>query len=195
MTINKQLHNYMYGQIHSLVEQRNTSSGKSKLARLRRGVGKIPGENHEIWGIFLNGMPEAFLSHDGTPTHAEWAVYLSLTMFAIHQQGYSESMHIDGVSLGRAVAQLIETPDDDGEECERVLHRFGPIVTAKNMREFSHYLRAMIKLLASKEIKLDYIKLAEDIYFFQNPESRKKVQLKWGQDFYINNNTNNKGEN
>ena len=194
MTIKEQLHKYMYRQIQSLLEQNGTSGGRAKFARLRRGAGKIPGENPELWGMFLNEMPEDFLSYNGIPTHAEWAVYLSLTMFALHQQGYSESMHADNISLGRAVAQLMEEPND--AERERVLRRFGPIITAKNMPEFSHHLRAIIQLLASKGIKLDYIKLAEDIYFFQNPESRKKVQLKWGQDFYINNNNNNnKGEN
>ena len=42
----------------------------------------------------------------------------------------------------------------------------------------------MIQFFSSKGIKLDYVKLAEDIYSFQFDDNRKKVQLRWGQDFY-----------
>ena len=129
-------------------------------------------------------MPEDMLSKTGKPSRKEWAIYLALTMFALHQQGNTGSVHCKGRSLGMAAAELMSDNSDD--ERARVLRRFGPVVTAKDMPELSHHLRCMIQLLSSKDIKLDYERLADDIYKFQFPESRKEVQLKWGEDFYYN---------
>ncbi|WP_418853792.1 type I-E CRISPR-associated protein Cse2/CasB, partial [Ruminococcus sp.] len=36
----------------------------------------------------------------------------------------------------------------------------------------------------AKSVKLDYVRLAEDLYWFQDTNKRKNVQLKWGEDFY-----------
>ena len=173
---------YMNRQLTSLINLKETSSGKAKLARLRRGAGKIPGELPELWGEFLNGIPEDMISKTGEPTPEEWAVYLSLTLFALHQQGNSGSVHQQGKSLGRAASELMSSDSDD--ERERILRRFGPVVTAKDMSELSHHLRCMIQLFSAKGIGLDYEKLAEDIYWFQSDEKRINVQLRWGQDFY-----------
>lgn len=173
---------YMNKQLTSLIKQKETSIGKARMARLRRGAGRTPGELPELWGEFLNGMPEQFLSINGEPSYAEWAIYLSLTMFALHQQGKTDSAHSEGISLGIAAARLME--NDTDEERERVLRRFGPVVTAKDMPELSHHLRCLIQLFRSKNICLDYERLADEIYRFQFSDKRKKVQLSWGQDFY-----------
>lgn len=184
MSKKEQVGKYVYGQIASLIASMKYSGGKAKLAELRRGAGKVPGELPELWGVFLNGIPDELLGQNGVPSSAEWAIYLSLTLFALHQQGNGNSMNIDGISIGKAAARLMDKPDDD--ERERVLRRLGPVVTAKDMPELSHHLRCLIQLLRSKGIGLDYKRLAEDIYDFQFEEDRKKVQLRWGQDFYYN---------
>ncbi len=178
----KELREYVVKQINHLIRIKDISGGKARLANLRRGIGKIPGELPELWGEFLKDMPDSLISQSGEPTFGEWAIYLSLTMYALHQQGNSDSVHSEGVSLGRAVASLMQ--NDTDEERERILKRFGPIVTAKDMYELSHHLRCIIQLMSSKGVKLDYVKLADDIYSFQFDDSRKKVQLRWGQDFY-----------
>ena len=173
---------YVYGQIALLTENMKYSGGKAMLANLRRGAGKTPGELPELWGIFLNGIPDEMLSRNGEPTKEEWAIYISLTLYALHQQGNSESIHKDGVGFGKAAAMLMNERSDD--ERERVLRRFGPAVTANDMYELSHYMRSLIELMRNKGIKLDYAMLAKDIYDFQFSEGKKKVQLRWGQDFY-----------
>ena len=173
---------YVSGQIALLTENMKYSGGKAMFANLRRGAGKTPGELPELWGIFLNGIPDEMLSRNGEPTKAEWAIYIALTMFALHQQGNSESVHKDGLSFGRAAAMLMNEQTDD--ERERVLRRFGPAVTANDMYELSHHMRCLIELMRSKGIKLDYVMLARDIYDYQFSAGKKKVQLRWGQDFY-----------
>lgn len=152
------------------------------LAELRRGIGKIPGEVPQLWGYFLDSMPEEFYG-DNEPSRAEWAVYTSLTLFALHQQGKDSlvsPMQKDGQSLGSALAMLVH---DEGDR-ERIARRFNIIATSNSIEELSHYMRAVIQLLRGENIGLDYPKLAGDIYCFQFPELISNVRLKWGQDFY-----------
>lgn len=183
MSKREQVGKYVYKQITMLTAEKDYSSGKARLANLRRGAGKVPGELPELWGAFLNNIPDELLGKNGTPSRAEWAIYLALTLFALHQQGNSESVNAENISLGKAAAGLMEKPNDDDER-ERVMRRLGPVVTANDMPELSHHLRCLIQLMGSKGVKLDYCKLAEDLYDYQFDETRKEVRLRWGQDFY-----------
>lgn len=183
MSKKEEVGKYVFGQISFLSSNLNSSAVKARLANLRRGAGKAPGELPELWGSFLNGISDDLQSRSGEPTEEEWSIYLALTMYAIHQQGNSDSVHSENISLGRAAAKLMDDPKNDDER-ERVLRRFGPIVTAKDMPEMSHHVRGLIQLMKAKSIKLDYVKLAEDIYDFQHEQTRNNVRLRWGQDFY-----------
>lgn len=166
--------------ITRLLQSRDTGGGKAALANLRRGIGLKPGEMPEIWGEIFSGMPEEMFSRSGKPTPAEWAVYISLTTFALHQQGQQDAMHTEKRSLGRAVGMLCI----ESEDIERLLRRFQQVVTASDMKELSYYLRGLIQLLRVAGIALDYAQLASDLYDFQFQSSRQRVQLRWGQDFY-----------
>lgn len=83
-----------------------------------------------------------------------------------------------------AYPNICKRAEKTEEERGRILRRFGPVVTAKSMQELSHHLRGLIQLCKAKGVRLDYVQLAGDIYRFQFLESRKEVQLSWGQDFY-----------
>lgn len=192
MTKRDLIGNYVYGKIRSLISRRDTGLGRAQLAELRHGVGKAPGEDPALWGAFLNEASEGLYSsrdYDGA-SKEEWAVYLTLTLFAMHQQGSSSAVHGEGISLGSAASKLMDkdTPDDR----ERVLRRFAPIITASDMNELSHHLRCFIQLIKAKRLMLDYVRLSRDLYDFQFDDSRKNVQLNWGRDFYRNNDNKNK---
>lgn len=163
---------------------------KARLARLRRGVGKKPGELPELWCEFLQSrdcqdMPKTWYSwhSSGIPTYEEWAVYTTLTLFALHQQGrdiQKEYVHQEGKSLGAAAAELVKEKDDQ----ERIWRRFCKVSTADDMEELNYYLRGMVQLFKANEIGLDYVKLAGDLYDFQYREIVDRVRLRWGEDFY-----------
>ena len=164
-------------------ESKNESGVGAALAQLRRGVGRQPGAMPEIWELTLNGLPEDMQSTDGIPTKGEWAVYTAITLFALHQQGRNpstESMNREGMPIGRAIRALVEIPEDE----VRVKRRFDAAATANSMTEFSYHLRGLIQLLRSKGVPTDYAQLAEALYWFQIPEMRDRIRLKWGQDFY-----------
>lgn len=171
----------------SMLEQ---GASKARLAQLRRGIGKKPGEIPELWGSFLKNLPEELMSKNNKPSFAEWAIYTALTLFALHQQGHSELMHVEAEEnhFGRAVRKLVQNEDDE----ENIRKKLSIAASSDDMTELSYHLKTMVKLLGNNGIKLDYVDLAEDLYWFQLEdlywfqfdEQAGKIRLKWGQDFY-----------
>lgn len=141
---------------------------------------------------FLLEMPESFQGRSA-PSAAEWAVYLALTLYAMHQQGNDRLMNCPGNTLGRAVRQLAErnSAGQDWTEAS-VLRRFNALATAEEITEISYHLRGMIQLLSAAKdggIPLDYPQLAADLYELQCTDPRyaqtpANVRLRWGQDLY-----------
>lgn len=160
-------------------------SSKAHLAQLRRGIGKKPGELPELWGSFLSGLSEEMMSKNNEPSYAEWAIYTALTLFSLHQQGHSEPMHAEGEEnhFGRAVRKLVHSEDDE----ENVRKKLSIAACSDDITELSYHLKTIVKLLESNDIKLDYVDLAKDLHDFQFEKNVDKIRLKWGQDFYYNN--------
>lgn len=171
------------------------SGSKAQLAQLRRGVGKRPGELPELWGVFLKDMPEELMGKSGEPSYAEWAIYTALTLFALHQQGHSEPMHAEGEGnrLGRAARRLVQDEDDE----EKIRMKLSIVARSDDMEEISYHLKTIVQLLGNSDVRLDYVDLAKDLYWFQFGDYADRIRLKWGQDFYrtVKVNDNRKEEN
>lgn len=172
-----------------LVEWRNMPHDgalKAEMARLRRGIGYIPGEKPELWNLLFDRFPKELMSENDKPTKAEWAVSTALTMYALHQQGRdirTEPMHVNGKALGSSVRQIAESED----QLPAVRHRFAVFATSSGMRECAYHLRGLVQMMRTKGIPLDYIQLTKDLYWFQYQDRAQKVKLRWGQDFYREN--------
>ncbi len=172
---------------------------RGRLASLRRGAGKRPGDDPRVWGILFSGLPEEMLGRN-EPTREEWAIYTALTLYAVHQQSndpHQHSMDQKGISLGLAASQLVTAtarPTAGKEEIdaarERIARRFHQIALAPDMPSMVYYLRSFIQLLRSSDIGLDYPRLAKDLYRYQLPDGASSVRLAWGQDFYRTEKTN-----
>ena len=185
---------YAAQQLHRL-QALPDNQRRAELAKLRRGIGHAPGDLPELWGSFLLEMPESFQGRSA-PSAAEWAVYLALTLYAVHQQGNDQPMNRPGPgnTLGRAVRQLAERNTPAGQDWTEasVLRRFNALATAEEINEISHHLRGMIQLLSAAKdggIPLDYPQLAADLYELQCTDPRyaqipANVRLRWGQDLY-----------
>ena len=174
---------------------RAESEARAALANLRRGVGRRPGELPQLYGELLQDMPEAMYSAGSKPSYAEWAVYMALTLYAMHQQGKdvkTDNMNRENVSLGNAASELVA----DNDDTERIWKRLYAVASSADMQEMSYHIRALIKLLRDKDIPLDYPQLAKDLYFYQlSDESAEHIRLKWGQDFYKKRTDENKEDN
>jgi CRISPR system Cascade subunit CasB len=180
----KQASAFVKYKIQWLAETHNEALVRAILARLRQGVGKAPGSQPDLWDITMNNLPEELLSKSDKPTYGEWAVHTALTLFALHQQGKDlkkQCMYKDGNTLGVA-ARILISHDTDNEEA--VKKRFLVTAVSDSFERFSWLMRGMIQLLKAKNIPLDYARLTEDLYWYQFPNRRDSVRLKWGQDFY-----------
>jgi len=171
----------------------NEAESRATLARLRRGIGKMPGDLPDLWEVTLDGLPENFYSKTGQPSLQEWAVYSALTLFALHQQGKdmgTQLMHKEGVSIGAAMSQLVGNDDDR----ERIKRRLDTLVTSTTPQELANHLRGIIQLLKASDKPLDYGMLAKDLFTLQLPGREGEVHLRWGQDFYRMNDMNTDNE-
>ena len=187
MSKKQEIMQFMNKKLAYLTAVSGQGEGKAMLAALRKGVGRVPGELPELFGIVLEDMPEAFFTKGMEPTKEEWACYTALTLFAMHQQGNDvtlNSMHIaHNVSIGTAMSRFAGQAEDSNAQ-KRMAVKLQALSTAKDMQEFSYHLKSIIQLLRSGGIALNYSQLAADIYEYQFPASRKSLYLKWGQDFY-----------
>ncbi len=175
---------YVKQRILHLQQSGNESQVKASLAKLRRGIGKAPGSQPDIWEDTIGRLPESLQGEYNKPNYAEWASHLAITLFAFHQQSRDpkeKSMHKDGETLGRAVRKLVTSPEDEA----RVKRRFDQVATADSQEELAHHLRGLISLLRAGEIPLDYAALTRDLYLYQIEGERDSVRLRWGRDFYF----------
>ena len=177
----RKIHGYVAGQIQK-IQALPEHPNKATLANLRRGIGRAPGDIPALWGAFLQDLPLELQSDRGKASPAEWAIYTALTLYALHQQGQSSSMHRSGNGLGCAVHKLA-APEKSPEESS-VFRRFNALATASSAEELAHHLRGIIQLLRREGIPLDYAKLAEDLYWMQFSATAPRVRLRWAEDYY-----------
>ena len=181
----QQVRQYMAARLKRWEEEPNEARVRGELAQLRRGIGKKPGEVPEIWGLLFDGFPEALMSKNGEASWAEWAVSVSLCLYALHQQGndiHQKNMHKEQQTIGTAVRKLASPQDDS--DLSRIRKRFTIFAMSDDIEECSYYLRGLVQLLRAKDIPMDYVQLAYDLYQYQTNDGISKVRLRWGQDFY-----------
>ncbi|HHT02552.1 MAG TPA: type I-E CRISPR-associated protein Cse2/CasB [Firmicutes bacterium] len=162
---------------------------RAMLAKLRRGIGKEPGELPELFEIVFENLPEGFFGKGGEPSREIWAIYTALTLFSLHQQGKDRPMSASGEregetsgdSLGAAVGRLVRK---DMTREKTLKRRFDAVLTADEFTELAHHARGLIQLLKTEDIPLDYPKFAFDLYRYQFDEARNRVRLRWGEDYY-----------
>ena len=182
MVVNDQIKEYMGHKIAEL--QNNSPSSKANLAILRRGLGKDISDCPESWEYIYKDLPKELAGNGNWISNPERAIYVSLTLFAMHQQGQSHSVHNREVKFAEALASIIT------EKTEKaVIRRFNTLITSDGMLEFTNHLRSMIQLIKASEKKsgFDYVQFASDLSRFQSPDGMKEVKIRWGKQFYRRN--------
>lgn len=156
------------------------------LAQLRRGAGKLLQDVPELWGICgIERLYGEHGLHDGRSEHirakAENALFLAMTLYALHQQSHTkERMHVPKSELGAAVRRLMPADKID----EPIRRRFVRLGTATNLEALAYRLREVISLLRREAIPLDYALLARQLYEAQLPDGLRQVRQQWGRSFH-----------
>jgi CRISPR system Cascade subunit CasB len=105
----------------------------------------------------------------------------ALTLYAIHQQSQTASMHRAGYGLGRSVRALV-LPDKSNEKAVR--RRFEALGTASTFAELMGHARGLVRQLRSAAVPLDYGRLADDLAALQDPTAAAGVRLRWGREYH-----------
>lgn len=166
-------------------------SAVAELARLRRGAGKRAHQVPDLWGV--GGTEELTRLLDGRkdffhPEYAEEAVFLTATLWALHQQsGRDRGMHDRRQNLGGAVRSLIRlrgaaSEDEEDSPLRKRLVRVG---TAESLDSVAVRLREIVLLLRGAGEPLDYARLAGQLYRWQHRPDRAGVQREWGREFHL----------
>ena len=140
----RKIHGYVAGQIKKYRRSRSTRTRRrwpicGAASAVRRGISSAVGR------IFAGSASGAAKRPGQKASPAEWAIYTALTLYALHQQGQSSSMHRSGNGLGYAVHKLA-APEKSPEESS-VFRRFNALATASSAEELAHHLRGIIQLL------------------------------------------------
>jgi CRISPR system CASCADE complex protein CasB/Cse2 len=162
----------------------NTSTAVALLAQLRRGAGKLPHDVPELWGITgIERIHQQQALSEAEASRAETALFIAVTLYALHQQSRSEQdMHRRGVDLGAATRRLMLAVGDGIDEPIR--RRFVRIGTATTVDTLAFRLREMVSLLRRESIPLDYAQLAGHLYEAQFPGGLAQVRARWGRSFH-----------
>ena len=75
----EQVKGFAEKKLHALRENPDESGTRAYLAKMRKGVGKVPGADPELWGILFEDLPEELTGRGNTPGRAELALYAALT--------------------------------------------------------------------------------------------------------------------
>ncbi|AGB27117.1 CRISPR-associated protein, Cse2 family (plasmid) [Mycobacterium sp. JS623] len=155
----------------------------ARLAKLRRAGPSAPGSDPDVWADTIGALPERLCQGTHTenePTDFERAAHEAITLYALHQQSRSTGVHRRGISLGCAVRRLARATGRD----EAIRRRFQVVATAGTSAAVVHHLRALIMLMRSENIPLDYAQLAVDLRQLRDGSRADQVRLRWGRDFH-----------
>ena len=119
----------------------DASSGKATAAMLRKNIGKAPGADPTVWDVTLGDLPVGLQGWDDSPSFAESATHLALTLYAVHQQSQAKPMHVVGRGLGNAVRDFIGAGQGEEFESSPTIRRFNALVTSDSIDEMAWHLR------------------------------------------------------
>lgn len=172
---------------------RDASSTKALLANMRNSADKDISNNVDALAYVFSNLSYGEDDRYGELSYMEQAIFTAIQIYAIHQQSNVESVLKFGnddenesiekknkykANIGDALATL------RSDESESIDKRFNAMITATNFNKLSYHLRQMIKILKSKsDAKVDYAKLAEDLYWFMIGR-KEEVRLSWARSYY-----------
>ena len=176
--------------IFSIRNMTDESSQKATLAKLRNSIGKPLTENIGVIAMVFENAPDEFLGKRGQLSWGEDAILTAIQLFALHQQGKTESVMQEdekNISIGASLGYLRNS--DDSKSVDR---RFNAMISSSTLDEIKTHLRHLIKLLKSREpnVKVDYALLGKDLFRIAKGY-KEDVALMWARDYYR---VNRKGE-
>ena len=163
---------------------KNLGSGKALLAGIRDSIGKELSNAPQVWPLLFANLPEEYLGNKDRITAEEKAIYLSLQIYALMQQGSSKLERGEEKST-RNIGESLRALRGDESKTKAMDERFNTMVTAGSFEELAHYLRQMVKILKANidSPSVDYPKLAKDFFWMQKGK-RDNILMDWARAYY-----------
>ncbi|WP_446452332.1 type I-E CRISPR-associated protein Cse2/CasB [Tuanshanicoccus lijuaniae] len=167
----------------------DVSNNKATIANLRNSIGKPLSQSVNIFPLIFDNFPHEFLGKNNDLTCEEKAILNTLQLFALYQQGNSESAfncNRDSefpINMGSSLSVLRIGDDVKAVDC-----RFNAMITAGTYEELIYHLRQMIKLLKSKtklkkDVHINFPTLSNDLYWYLRG-AEEQIRLKWAKTYY-----------
>jgi CRISPR system Cascade subunit CasB len=157
------------------------AAARGRLAVLRRSAGFTPMQHpltlQEVLDSLDPGLDPRDLGTHDEPSPSESAAFDAMTLFALHMQSATKSMHVRGRSFGTAVGMLRRA-----SESGSLKPRFDALLAARDERSRLHHARSLITLLRGAGIGFDYGTFARDLRTLAG-NRRAGVLLRWARDF------------
>lgn len=159
-------------------------SGKAILAGIRDSIGNELTNAPRVWPLLFANLPEEYLGNKDRITAEEKAIYLSLQIYALMQQGALKSERGEEKSA-RNIGESLRILRGDESKAKAMDERFNTMVTASSFEELSHYLRQMIKILKANAANpsVNYPKLAKDLFWMQKGK-QDNILMDWARAYY-----------
>jgi len=161
LNVQAQLANELVSRLEALAEDR------AALARLKRCAGRPLSECQRAYSLFYGLLPSAAL---GKPWLEE-TCFLIATLFALAPSK-------GGMGLGQALRLAADKSRNDASGIQR---RLDALLDA-DVEDLSFRLRQTVRLLAPKEIAIDWRQLLLDLLHWEAPS--RHVQKEWARRFY-----------
>ncbi len=145
---------------------------RAALASLRRGVGQQPGSVLETARIVERRLEL------GTPPSVRNACYIVGSLFALHHESVSSNGDM-GKHFRKICGDL-----KPGDELPRNIERRFMSVLASDKDELPDALRQAVSLLKSKDIPVNWFRLAQDVQQWHWDNEREQVCKKWARGFW-----------
>jgi CRISPR system Cascade subunit CasB len=184
----------IYGVTSRLIKILESESSKAILSELRNSAGKSFDQAETIWPFMFSNLPESFLGKGKHVTYEENAIYNTLQIYAICMQGTSKKLTADEKDAGNIGKSLSFIRQDTRNSMDQ---RFNAMITSDTYDELIYHLRQMMKILkakADKNIKIDFPKLSEDLYWYQMGKG-KEICFDWAKSYYMDYNTEEENNN
>ena len=159
-------------------------SGKALLAGIRDSIGKELTNAPQVWPLLFANLPEEYLGNKDWITAEEKAIYLSLQIYAVMQQGASKPERGEEKPT-RNIGESLRVLRGDENKAKAMDERFNTMVTAGSFEELAHYLRQMVKILKANidSPSVDYPKLANDLFWMQKGK-QDNILMDWARAYY-----------
>ena len=159
-------------------------SGKAILAGIRDSIGKELTNAPQVWPMLFANLPEEYLGNKARVTAEENAIYLSLQIYALMQQG-SSKLEREEEKATRNIGESLRALRGDESKTKAMDERFNTMVTAGSFEELAHYLRQMVKILKVNidSPSVDYPKLAKDLFWMQKGK-QDNILMDWARAYY-----------